>query len=233
MNRQRLLFLCIHNSARSQMAEGLLRALAGDRYEAHSAGTTATQVRPEAQQVMQESGIDISSQTSKTLDRYLHQQFDWVITVCDQATEVCPVGPEAVRRLHWPVSDPSAAEGTEEARIQVFRSVRDDLRQRIISWACPDRFFAATILGGRLHVTGVPDWGPWDSSRIDRFPEEQIVIVPETGDRLVRTREELETIIIAPTGVAPTRRIWIHGRLEDEARRIWEGMGKRAGKPPR
>jgi arsenate reductase len=213
------------------MAEGLLRALAGDRYEAHSAGTTATWVRHEAQQVMQEIGIDISAQTSKTLDRYRQLRFDWVITVCDQSAETCPVFPGAVRHLHWPVPDPSTAEGAEETRIRVFRKVRDGLRQRIVSWACPECFFPATILDRRLHVTGVPDWGTWDSSRIDRFPEDQIVIVPETGDRLIRTREELEAIIIATTGVAPTRRIWIHEKLEDEVRRVWEATRKSAGKP--
>ncbi len=85
-----------------------------------------------------------------------------------------------------------------------------------------DRFFAATILGGRLHLDGIPEWGPWDSARLDRFPEDQIVIVRETGDRLVRTAEELQASIRAPTGVAPTRRIWIHESLEDEARRVLE-----------
>ena len=86
-----------------------------------------------------------------------------------------------------------------------------------------DRFFSATILGGRLHVQGVPDWGPWNSSRIDHFPENQIVIVPEVGDRMVWTREELETIIREPTGATPTRNIWIHESLEEQARRVWEG----------
>jgi len=85
-----------------------------------------------------------------------------------------------------------------------------------------NRFFLATILGGRLHVPGVPDWGLWNSNRIDRFPENQIVIVPEVGDRMIRTREELEAIIREPTGVTPTRNIWIHESLEDEARRLWE-----------
>ena len=85
-----------------------------------------------------------------------------------------------------------------------------------------NRFFLATILGGRLRVPGVPDWGLWNSNRIDRFPENQIVIVPEVGDRMIRTREELEAIIREPTGVTPTRNIWIHESLEDEARRLWE-----------
>jgi len=79
-----------------------------------------------------------------------------------------------------------------------------------------DRFFSATVLGGRLHVRGVPGWGSWNSNRIDCFPQNQIVIVPEVGDRMIRTREELETIMREPTGATPTRNIWIHESLEDE-----------------
>ncbi len=93
--RRRVLFLCTHNSARSQMAEGLLRHLAGDHFEAMSAGTEATHVRPLAIRAMEEIGIDISGQESKTLDRYLHESFDYVITVCDDANEACPFFPGA------------------------------------------------------------------------------------------------------------------------------------------
>jgi len=93
--RARVLFLCSHNSARSQMAEGLLRDAAGDRFEAHSAGTEATAVRPLAIKAMHELGIDISAQTSKTLDAYVDQRFDHVITVCDDANESCPIFPNA------------------------------------------------------------------------------------------------------------------------------------------
>jgi hypothetical protein len=85
-----------------------------------------------------------------------------------------------------------------------------------------DRFFSATVLGGRLHVQSIPVWGPRNSNRMDRFPQNQIVIVPEVGDRMIRTREELETIRREPTGATPTRNIWIHESLEDEARRAWE-----------
>src|SRR3954452_1631762 len=99
MNEQRVLFLCTHNSARSQMAEGLLRHLGGDRFEAYSAGTEATQVRPLAIEAMRELGVDIAGQESKTLDRYLGEPFDAVITVCDQVAEACPVFPGAKRRL--------------------------------------------------------------------------------------------------------------------------------------
>ena len=109
--KQRILFLCTHNSARSQMAEGLLRSLGGDRYAAYSAGTEATFVRPLAIRAMSEIGIDISGQESKTLDRYLGEPFEAVITVCDEANEACPVFFGARRRLHWSLPDPSRATG--------------------------------------------------------------------------------------------------------------------------
>jgi len=129
--KARVLFLCTHNSARSQMAEGLLRHLADDRFEAYSAGTEATHVRPLAIRAMDEIGMDISGQESKTLARYLGEPFDYVITVCDEANEACPFFPGAKRRLHWSLPDPSTAEGTEEQRLTVFRSVRDGLRDRM------------------------------------------------------------------------------------------------------
>src|SRR5664279_2739921 len=119
MKKQRILFLCTHNSARSQMAEGLLRNLAGDRFVVFSAGTQATLVRPLAIRVMAELGIDISGQKSKTLERYLEKQFDAVITVCDRANESCPVFFGALRRLHWSFPDPSQATGTEEEQLAV------------------------------------------------------------------------------------------------------------------
>jgi arsenate reductase len=129
--KARVLFLCTHNSARSQMAEGLLRQLAGDRFEAHSAGTEATLVRPLAIRAMNEIGVDISGQESKTLERYLGEPFDYVITVCDDANEACPFFPGAKNHLHWSLPDPSAAEGSEEERLAVFRSVRDQIRDRM------------------------------------------------------------------------------------------------------
>jgi len=129
--RQRVLFLCTHNSARSQMAEGMLRAYGAGRFEAFSAGTEATHVRPLAVRVMAELGIDISGQESKTLDRYLNQPFDAVITVCDQANEACPVFFGARKRLHWSFPDPSKAEGTDEQQLGVYRQVRDAIRERI------------------------------------------------------------------------------------------------------
>jgi arsenate reductase len=127
----RVLFLCTHNSARSQMAEGWLRHLAGDRFEAFSAGTEETRVHPLAVEAMRESGIDISAQTSKTLDRFLPQQFDYVVTVCDRAGESCPSFPGDVRRVHWSFDDPS--QGT----IETFRRVRDEIHARVQELASP------------------------------------------------------------------------------------------------
>ena len=113
------------------MAEGLLRHLGGDRFEAFSAGTEATHVRPLAIQTMAELGIDISEQESKTLDRYLDKPFDEVITVCDTAAEACPVFPGAGRRRHWSFEDPSKATGSEAEQLAVYRRVRDEIRSRI------------------------------------------------------------------------------------------------------
>lgn len=129
--KQRVLFLCTHNSARSQMAEALLRTLGGDRFEAFSAGTEASHVRPLAIRAMAELGIDISGQQSKTLDRFLNEPFDAVITVCDQANEACPVFFGARERLHWSFPDPSKAEGSEEQQLEVYRQVRDGIRARV------------------------------------------------------------------------------------------------------
>src|SRR5262245_26594561 len=106
---QRVLFLCTHNSARSQMAEGLLRAWGGDRFEAFSAGLQGTEVRALAIRAMDEIGIDISTQVSERLDAYTGQRFDYSITVCDEAREACPFFPGAARQLHWSFDDPSAA----------------------------------------------------------------------------------------------------------------------------
>ena len=133
-----MLFLCTHNSARSQMAEGLLRHLAGDRFEVMSAGTEATHIRPQAVRAMDELGIDISAHESKTLDRYLGQPFDYVITVCDQANEACPIFPGARRRLHWSFEDPAQASGTEEERIRVFQSVRNAIKEHIETELLPN-----------------------------------------------------------------------------------------------
>jgi arsenate reductase len=131
LSRIRVLFLCTHNSARSQMAEGLLRHAAGDLFDAHSAGTEATQVRPLAIEAMRELGVDISKQTSKTLDPYLNERFDYVVTVCDDANESCPIFPNATHRLHWSLPDPSKATGAHDDQLAMYRRVRDELRTRI------------------------------------------------------------------------------------------------------
>jgi arsenate reductase len=113
------------------MAEGLLRHLGGDRFEAFSAGTEATLVRPLAIKAMAELGIDISRQQSKTLDRYVNEPFDDVITVCDTAAEACPIFPGAVHRRHWSFEDPSKATGSEEEQLEIYRRVRDQIRSHI------------------------------------------------------------------------------------------------------
>ena len=130
---KRVLFLCTHNSARSQMAEGLLRSLGRGNFDSFSAGTEQTRVRPEAIAAMAELGIDISGQTSKTLDVYLHEPFDEVITVCDSANESCPVFPRARSRRHWSSNDPSGVRGSDEERLAAFRRARDEVRRRIES----------------------------------------------------------------------------------------------------
>jgi arsenate reductase (thioredoxin) len=129
--KSRVLFLCTHNSARSQMAEALLRHDGGERFESCSAGTVATRVRPLAITAMAELGVDVSGQESKTLDRYLGETFDAVVTVCDQANESCPVFPGAKARLHWSFPDPSQTTGTNEEQLAVYRAVRDAIRARI------------------------------------------------------------------------------------------------------
>jgi arsenate reductase len=130
-NRKRVLILCTGNSARSQMAEGLLRHLAGDRFEVASAGVSPTHVRPEAITAMREIGIDISDHHSKSVDEFSDQEFDYVITVCDNANEQCPVFPGKTERIHWSFEDPAAAEGEENARLDVYRRVRDEILQRL------------------------------------------------------------------------------------------------------
>ena len=126
--KKRVLILCTGNSARSQMAEGLLEHDAGDRFEVESAGTRPGHVRPEAIDVMKELGIDISGHRSKHVDEFQDQSFDFVLTVCDNAKENCPVFPGHSRRFHQGFEDPAALQGTEEERLALFRRVRDEIR---------------------------------------------------------------------------------------------------------
>jgi arsenate reductase len=130
-DRERVLILCTGNSARSQMAEGLLRHLADERFEVMSAGVSPTQVRTEAVTAMREIGIDISHHRSKSVDEFLGQAFDYVITVCDNANEQCPVFPGKTKRIHWSFDDPAAVEGDEARRLTEFRRVRDQLLHRL------------------------------------------------------------------------------------------------------
>lgn len=127
--KQRVLFLCTGNSARSQMAEGLLRHLAGDRFEVFSAGTRPAGLNPNAVKVMSEIGIDIAGSRSKSVDEFAGQQFDYVFTVCDNAKESCPIFPGAGKRLHHSFEDPAAAPRDEQAMI--FRKVRDQIAKRL------------------------------------------------------------------------------------------------------
>jgi arsenate reductase len=116
------------------MAEGFLRRLAGDRFEVASAGTEATRVHPLAAQAMAEVGVDLSQHRSKVVDQFLDQTWDYVITVCDAANEACPVFPNKSNRLHWSFPDPSRATGSEKQRLDVFRTVRDQIKDRLTGW---------------------------------------------------------------------------------------------------
>ena len=131
---KRVLILCTGNSARSQMAEGLLRAKAGDRYTVESAGSKPSLVRPEAIAAMDELGIDLRSHRSKHVDEFAGQHFDVVITVCDNARDVCPVFPDGTTMLHWSFEDPAAATGSEPERIAEFRKIRDQISARFDAW---------------------------------------------------------------------------------------------------
>ena len=113
------------------MAEGLLRDMAGDQFEVFSAGVAPSSVRQEAIEVMREEGIDISGQRSKSVDEFSGQEFDYVITVCDNANQQCPMFPGASRRIHWSIEDPAAVEGDDETRLTAFRQARNALRQRL------------------------------------------------------------------------------------------------------
>ncbi|MFN2513941.1 MAG: arsenate reductase ArsC [Pyrinomonadaceae bacterium] len=128
-NPKRVLILCTGNSARSQMAEGLMRYEAGERFEVESAGVTPSSVRAEAVEAMKEIGIDISTHRSKSVDEFVGQDFDYIITVCDNAKETCPVFPGKAKRIHKNFEDPPPASvGDHNSRMAVFRKVRDEIR---------------------------------------------------------------------------------------------------------
>ncbi len=130
-NKQNVLFVCTGNSCRSQMAEGLLRHYGKDKLEVFSAGLEPSYVHPLAIKAMNESGIDITNQYPKTVNEFLGQNFSYVITVCDGAKERCPVFPGKYNAIHWSIEDPASAEGTENERMNVFRRVRQNIRERV------------------------------------------------------------------------------------------------------
>ena len=132
--KQRVLILCTGNSARSQMAEGLLRTLADTQFDVFSAGSKPSTVNPFAIQAMRERGIDISHHRSKHLNEFIKEPFDYVITVCDQAAETCPIFPGRARRIHWSFSDPAAVEGSDDERLQAFRQTRDAIEEKLRTW---------------------------------------------------------------------------------------------------
>ena len=129
--KQRVLILCTGNSARSQMAEGIMRHIAGEKYEIDSAGIAPSIVRPEAIEVMREIGIDISNHRSKSVDEFLDRRFDYIITVCDNAKETCPVFSGEAERIHWSFVDPAENQGSFEERLAEFRKVRDEIMDRL------------------------------------------------------------------------------------------------------
>jgi arsenate reductase len=137
--KKKVLFLCTHNSCRSQMAEGIVNHFLGDRFEAFSAGTEATSVNPEAIAVMKEIGIDISGHRSKTLDEFAGRNFDCVITLCGDANEQCPLFFGGVRRVHIGFDDPSRLSGSDEKVLPAFRRVRDEIRAKLTDYLTGER----------------------------------------------------------------------------------------------
>lgn len=135
----RVLFLCSGNSARSQMAEGLLRSFGGVDFEIHSAGTEPKELHPLAVEVMRETGIDIAGHESKSLECFLGHQFDYIITVCDRARDSCPTFPGDNQRIHWGFEDPAAVIGTRAEQLAVFRRVRNEISERLRVWVTVQR----------------------------------------------------------------------------------------------
>ena len=131
--KKNILFLCTHNSCRSQMAEGFLKALYGEKYEVYSAGTESSSLNPYAIKVMKEVGIDISDFISKSINELPSLKFDHVVTVCDNAKKTCPIFPGKYKKIHWDIEDPAEAQGNEEEKLIIFRKVRDDIKKNILS----------------------------------------------------------------------------------------------------
>lgn len=129
---KKILFLCTGNSCRSQMAEGFLHHMAGEKFEVYSAGTNPTKINPLAIKVMAEVGIDISSQYSKSVEEFLNQKFDMVITVCDHAKQTCPIFPNPYQKIHWNIKDPAEFQGSNKEKMDFFRKVRDEIKKKCI-----------------------------------------------------------------------------------------------------
>jgi len=142
MTTKKILVLCTGNSARSQMGEGLFRAEGGAGFEVFSAGTKPSAVRPEAITVMSEIGIDIAGHRSKSVDEFSGQAFDYVVTVCDNARDSCPVFPAGSERMRWSFEDPAAVQGSEQERLAAFRRIRDQIHERVLAFI-QDRVSAA------------------------------------------------------------------------------------------
>ena len=134
MKKKRILIVCTNNSCRSQMAEGFFRYYGGDYLDVYSAGTHATYVNPAAISVMRERGIDISGQKSEIIDKYVNQQFDYVITVCDNARELCPAFPGVTGQLHWGFEDPAEFTGSQDTIIKLFRILRNKIEHTILKF---------------------------------------------------------------------------------------------------
>lgn len=147
LSKPKVLFLCTGNSARSQMAEGYLRHVAGDEFESLSAGIDPKGLNPLAVEAMKEIGIDISQQRSKDVREFLGQAIPYVITVCDNARERCPIFPLTYKFLHWSFDDPASADGSHPEKLAVFRRVRDELRQRIDDELVGSLFTTRTTIG--------------------------------------------------------------------------------------
>ena len=135
MEKPRVLFLCTGNSARSQMAEAFLRKYGGDQFEVHSAGLDPTVINPYTVKVLEEIGIDTSDQYAKSLETYLGKvHFSYLITVCSNAEERCPIFPGMGTRIHWPFEDPAAFQGTDEEKTEKFREIRNQIEEKIKGW---------------------------------------------------------------------------------------------------
>ena len=131
---KKILFLCTGNSCRSQMGEGFMRHMAGNKFEVFSAGVEPTEVNPYAIKVMAETGIDISSHKSKSVNEFLEQEFDYVITVCNHAKQVCPIFPGQYERIHWDIEDPADAKGSEQEKLAFFRKIRDEIKEKCLEF---------------------------------------------------------------------------------------------------